>query len=152
MKKIFVLIFIFTCSVVFSQSKVLNQGIKLSHPLSSSVEYSRYPKSYKIGADSLKIVAILVEFQEDTDPLSTGNGKFDLSNKYYNSNTQRDTVIDSPPYDSAYFADHLLFVKNYFEKSSKGKLNINYEIFGKVLTLPKAMKEYSPQRNENNFK
>lgn len=155
MKKfsIIVLIFIMTCSVVYSQNKVLNQGIKLSHPLSSSIENnSRFPKSFIKTTDSLKIVAILVQFQEDNEGLSSGNGKFDLSNKYYNPTTQRDTVIDAPPYDSAYFADHLLFVKNYFNKSSKGKLNINYEIFGKVLTLPKKMQEYSPKKNESNLK
>ncbi|MFZ4590626.1 MAG: T9SS type A sorting domain-containing protein [Ignavibacteria bacterium] len=155
MKKfsIIVLVFILTCSVVYSQSKVLNQGIKLSHPLSSLTENNPgFPKSFIKTTDSLKIVAILVQFQEDTDPLSSGNGKFDLSNKYYNSSIQRDTVIDSPPYDSAYFADHLLFVKNYFNKSSKGKLNINYEIFGKVLTLPKKMQAYAPLKNENNLK
>ena len=105
-----------------------------------------------MATDSLKIVAILVQFQEDNTGLSSGNGKFDLTNRYYNPSTQRDTVIDAPPYDSAYFADHLLFVKNYFEKSSKGKLNINYEVFGRVITLPKTMQNYSPQRNESNFK
>lgn len=149
---IITLVFILTCSAAFSQSKVLNQGFKLSHPLSSSVENTKYPKSGLKSTDSLKIVAILVQFQEDSEPLSSGNGKFDLSNKYYNPATQRDTVIDSPPYDSAYFADHLLFVKNYFNKSSKGKLNISYDIYGKVLTLPKKMQAYAPLKNETNFK
>lgn len=154
MKKfaLIVLAFILTGTVVYSQSNVLNKGIKLSHPLTSTSENLRSPKPYKITSDSLKIVAILVQFQEDSDPLSSGNGKFDLSNRYYNPTTQRDTVIDAPPYDSAYFADHLLFVKNYFNKSSKGKLNISYEIFGKVITLPKNMNSYSPQKNENNLK
>lgn len=144
-----VFIIVFTCTL-FAQNNLTKGNLRLSHALSNNYGYS--PKPYIKFSDSLKIVAILVDFQTDTDPLSTGNGKFDLSNKYYNPSLQRDTVIDSPPYDSAYFADHLLFVKNYFAKSSKGKLNISYEIFNNVITLPKVMKEYSPQKNESNLK
>lgn len=150
MKNIFlVFILLFSCSL-FGQDYKFNRDLKLSHSLSNNNTYS--PRSFIKSADSIKIVAILVDFQVDSDPLSTGNGKFDLSNKYFNPSLQRDTVIDAPPYDSAYFADHLLFVKNYFQKSSKGKLNVTYEIYGNVITLPKVMKEYSPQKNESNLK
>ncbi|MCY7362547.1 MAG: hypothetical protein LH629_10865, partial [Ignavibacteria bacterium] len=37
-------------------------------------------------------------------------------------------------------------------KASKGKLNINYDLFGKVINLPNNMQYYSPQRNESNAK
>lgn len=145
-------VILFTTCSLFAQNNKLLESIKLSHPISNSKQDSYYPKAYINNTDSIKIVAILVQFQEDNTTLSSGNGRFDLSNKYFNPALQRDTVIDSPPYDSAYFADHLLFVKNYFSKSSKGKLNISYEIFGNVITLPKVMQEYSPQKNENNRK
>ncbi|MBN1632544.1 MAG: T9SS type A sorting domain-containing protein [Ignavibacteria bacterium] len=127
--------------------------LQLSHPLNISQFERKYKyKPYATSADTITVVAIMVQFQEDNDPLSTGNGKFDLSNKYYNPNTQRDTVIDSPPHDSAYFADHLLFLKNYYRKSSKGKLVINYEIHGNTITLSKKMQMYSPQKNETFIK
>ncbi|MCI0473748.1 MAG: hypothetical protein L0Y76_09215, partial [Ignavibacteria bacterium] len=130
-----------------------NKGkITLSHPLTSGVENAYKTANYKLIADTLTVVAVLVQFQEDNTPYSTGNGKFDLTNRYYNSSLQRDTVIDSPPYDSAYFADHLLFLKNYYYKSSKGKLVIKYDLYGDVLTLPHDMQYYSPQPNENNAK
>ncbi len=119
------------------------RNLKLSHRLNSANEKISGRK-LSGTADTIKIVAIMIQFQEDSNPLTTGNGKFDLSNKYYNSTLQRDTVIDSPPYDSAYFADHLLFLKNYYYKSSKGKLVLNYDLYGKVITLPKKMEEYSP--------
>ncbi len=148
---LFFLAFIFSANSLLSQNKNLN--FSLSHTLSNSTEkFTLSPKKYISGADSFKVVAILVQFQEDNDPRTTGNGKFDLSNKYYNPITQKDTVVDAPPYDSAYFADHLKFLKNYYSKSSKGKLNISYDLFGKVITLPGKMESYSPQRNENNLK
>jgi hypothetical protein len=153
------LIFLSSNQFLFSQPAPWSGGdridvqYKLSHPLRFGTENKVYsPKHYFTQPDTIKIVAILVEFQEDDNPLTTGNGKFDLSNKYYNPSTGRDTVIDSPPYDSSYFADHLEFMRNYFYKSSKGKLNISYDLFGQVITLPKKMEEYSPQRNESNIK
>lgn len=145
-----VLLFLFTLNA-YSQFDGFQAS--LSHPLKFGVENRMSaPKDYFAGTDSVKVVAILVQFQEDTDNRSTGNGRFDLSSKYFNPSTQRDTVVDAPPYDSAYFADHLMFLKNYYEKSSKGKLNISYDLYGKVITLPLKMQDYSPQRNENNSK
>lgn len=144
--------------ILLSTAVNLNGQVKriqpvLSHPLKFGIENSlSKPKDYFSGTDSVKIVAILVQFQQDEDNRSTGNGKFDLSNKYLNPNTGQDTVVDAPPYDSAYFADHLLFLKNYYNKSSKGKLQISYDLYGKVITLPNKMEAYSPQRNESNAK
>lgn len=151
-KNLFLFLYLLILSnTLFSQNK--NYSFTLSHPLNGIGESnSLQPKKYIAGADSFKIVAILVQFQEDSDTRTTGNGKFDLSDRYYNPTTQKDTVIDAPPYDSAYFADHLKFIKNYYAKSSKGKLNISYDLFGRVITLPRKMEAYSPQRNENNMK
>jgi len=148
---LFFIFILFSANTLHSQNK--NFSFSLSHSLNNSNEkFILNPKDYISGSDSFKVVAILVQFQEDNDDRTTGNGKFDLSNKYYNPVTQKDTVIDAPPYDSAYFADHLKFLKNYYNKSSKGKLNISYDLFGRVVTLPNKMEAYSPQRNENNLK
>ncbi len=135
------------------EKKSANNVYSLSHPIKFGPEnvYSE-KKEFKPGIDSFKVVAILVQFVEDNDPRTSGNGLFDLSNKYYNPAAQMDTVIDSPPYDSAYFADHLKFLKNYFSKSSKGKLNISYDLYGQVINLPHQMQYYSPQVNESNVK
>ena len=144
------LIFLIT-GFSFSQDKKTNY--KLSHPIKFGNENrTSAPKDFKKGVDSFKVVAILVQFVEDNDPRTSGNGLFDLSNKYLNPSTGMDTVIDSPPYDSSYFADHLKFLKNYFSKSSKGKLNISYELYGQVINLPQQMQAYSPQPGESNEK
>ncbi|MEO6694154.1 MAG: hypothetical protein ABIY50_14080, partial [Ignavibacteria bacterium] len=147
----FLILIIFMSVNVHSQTNKVNYT--LSHPIKFGGENnSLNPRMFKGGTDSFKVVAILAQFQEDADGRTSGNGKFDLSNKYFNASTGRDTVVDAPPYDSAYFADHLKFLKNYFDKSSKGKLVLSYDLYGKVITLPNKMESYSPQRNESNSK
>ncbi|CUS99890.1 hypothetical protein JGI17_10792 [Candidatus Kryptonium thompsonii] len=84
-----------------------------------------------------KVIAVMVEFQEDNDPLTTGNGKFNLS-------FPSKKIIDPPPHDKKYFEAHLQFLKNYFAKLSIG---IEYEIIDSVFTLSKQMKNYSPPRD-----
>ncbi|MCX7834108.1 MAG: hypothetical protein N2490_07860 [Ignavibacteria bacterium] len=149
--KIFLLVSAFLVTS-YAQEKI-NKVLTLSHPFNiSNHQFSYNPKQYKLNADTIQLIAVLVQFQEDDDPLTTGNGRFDLSNKYYDPSRQRDTVIDAPPYDSLYFIDHLKFLKNYYYKASKGKLIINYKLYGKVITLPKKMREYSPLKNESYIK
>ena len=146
--KVFTLFFVFASALTFAQNK--GTDYKLSHPLKFGAENKNLsPKNFDGIPDTFKVVAIMADFQLDDAGQSTGNGKFDLSNKYFNPATGRDTIIDSPPYDSSYFADHLKFLKNYFEKASDGKVIINYELFGSVVHLPNKMQDYSPQRNEN---
>lgn len=146
--KVFLLVLMSASALTFAQNKTTNY--KLSHPLKFGAENkSLSPKSFSMFPDTLKVVAILADFQLDEVSQSTGNGKFDLSNKYLNPSTGRDTVIDSPPYDSAYFSDHLQFLKNYFAKASDGKLIITYQLFSNIVHLPNKMQDYSPQRNEN---
>lgn len=145
------LISAFSLSTIFAQIPQ-RINLQLSHPLSKTTSLPGSNKKIQSTPDTIKIVAILVQFQQDSDPRSTGDGRFDLSNKYYDPVLQKDTVIDAPPYDSSYFADHLLFLKNYYYKSSKGKLIITYDLYGKVITLPYQMQHYSPQKNENLLK
>ncbi len=147
------LIIISSNQLLYSQSfdgNPKNLKLKLSHPLKFGSERKNYsPRQYDGIPDTFTVVGILVQFQIDNSGLTSGNGQFDLSNKYFNPNTQRDTVIDAHPYDSAYFADHLKFLKNYFEKVSDGQTVIKYDLYGQVLTMPQQMQEYSPRNNEN---
>ncbi|MBW7888104.1 MAG: T9SS type A sorting domain-containing protein [Bacteroidetes bacterium] len=106
---------------------------KLSHTL----HVGNIPARKALISDTLRILAILVQFAEDNDSRSSGNGMFDLS-----STAQK--YIDAPPHDSAYFSDHFLFAQNYFRKVSNGKQTLRATVLGKVLTLSKQMKEYAP--------
>ncbi|MCB0723447.1 MAG: hypothetical protein KDC73_01995 [Ignavibacteriae bacterium] len=151
---------LFGLLIVFSANQILfaqstdNFVPKLSHKLRTGLDRSSFfsPAQYDGVPDTFKIVAILAQFQEDNSGLTTGDGHFDLSNKYYDPSTQKDTVIDAPPYDSAYFIDHLKFLQNYFYKVSNGQCIVQYELYGKVITLPKKMEEYSPRANENLYR
>ncbi len=73
--------------------------------------------------DSMQVLAIRVEFQEDNASTTTGNGLFNLSQP------SGQFQIDPPPHNRSYFQDHLLFLKNYFLKVSDGKLIINGDVF-----------------------
>jgi hypothetical protein len=130
------IIFLYQCS--FSQDNKLS----LNHPLN----YNPVKKLPKFGIslfpDTLFVYGVMVQFPEDTDPNTTGNGRFDVSNNYPDS-------VDAPPHDSTYFVNHLEFLKNYYIKSSKGKLVISYRMIGGVRNLSKKMSEYSPRRTEN---
>lgn len=91
----------------------------------------------------LNILAVMVEFEEDSDSRTTGNGKFNLTEPAIK-------VIDAPPHDVNYFRNHLTFIDNYFKKVSDGKLRITATILDSVYRLPHEMKYYSPPRNTNN--
>ncbi len=90
--------------------------------------------------DTLKILAVMVEFQKDNDRNTYGNGKFgSIYSKDYGSG-----IIDPLPFDANYFSNHLGFAKNYFKKVSNGKLNIVYKVLPQVITVSDSMRNYSP--------
>jgi len=99
------------------------------------------------GIDTVKILAVMVEFQTDKDEATDGNGKFGTiyTQDYGN------TILDPLPHDRAYFEEHLEFAKNYFHQVSNGHLIISYYVLPKVITVSKTMRNYSPQINSNDF-
>lgn len=90
--------------------------------------------------DTLKILAVMVEFQADTDPNTYGTGKFGT----IYTQTYGDTILDPLPHDAQYFSNHLEFAANYFRKVSNGKMNIEYTVLPQVITVSKTMRNYSP--------
>lgn len=121
----------------------LSSAQRLSHPLQatgpSSLEQFTHAGFLRSAAvnDTLHVLAIMVQFVADSTDLTTDSGQFNLRQP-----TER--IIDAPPHDSAYFADHFVFAKNYFAKASNGKQHINATVLGKVVTLSKQMKHYAP--------
>lgn len=93
---------------------------------------------------SLRILALMVDFQTDTDSRTAGKGSFLKRGESWG-------YLDPAPHDSAYFANKILFVSNYFRKVSNGKLTISGDVWGKVITLSKPMSAYAPPTIGDDF-
>lgn len=96
--------------------------------------------------DTIKILAIRVEFKEDTDRNTTGNGKFDLSNT-------SELKINPPPHDRVYFENQLLALADYFKNASQGKLILIGEVYPKEINeayqLSNQMSYYNPNTTDD---
>ncbi len=93
--------------------------------------------------ETLRVLAIRVEFQEDDDPLTTGNGLMDLKGFGHPG----DGLYYDPPHTKTYFEMQLEGLKNYYYVNSKGKLIIEYDVFPqdefKCYKLPHKMSFYA---------
>ncbi|MDH4222360.1 MAG: hypothetical protein OEV55_02350, partial [candidate division Zixibacteria bacterium] len=78
---------------------------------------------YYPQVETLKILGIRVEFQQEVpdDPLTTGNGLFDRRS-YQQHYEQESHIIDPPPHYRKYFLAHLKALNNYWYIVSKGKV------------------------------
>lgn len=72
--------------------------------------------------DTLRLLAIRVEFASDTLSTTTGDGTFWQSIPA--GREEEDWTIDVPPHDANYFERQLAAVRRYFERHSGGKLTI----------------------------
>lgn len=97
--------------------------------------------------DTLKVLAVMVEFKEDDDGNTFGNGKF---GSIYTQDYGAD-ILDPLPHNAAYFESHLEFVQNYFTKVSNENLNVSYDVLPNIITVSKIMREYSPEPNSDDF-
>jgi Secretion system C-terminal sorting domain len=137
-----VLILILFCvSLSFGQTDIPNKTF--------SANLNPFPDFQKkvVQNDTLRILAVMVSFQADRDGTTFGNGKFE---SIYSQNYGTD-ILDPVPHNQSYFESHLLFVKNYFEKVSKGKLTIEYTILPDTFSVSQTMRNYSPAPGDNDF-
>ncbi|MCX6142281.1 MAG: T9SS type A sorting domain-containing protein [Ignavibacteriales bacterium] len=120
-------------------------GISLQH--AGLVQSSSDKLVRNIGSqDTVRVLALMVDFQTDADTQTTGAGHFQLNGTLWPN------AIDPAPHDSAYFAYKLVFLSNYFRKVSNGKLNIKGEVLGRVVTLSNVMSKYSPPKDGSDDK
>jgi len=131
-----ILLVIFELGSISAQSFVGNLN-----PFPVTVERSSF------ADDTVKILAIMVSFQEDADGTTFGNGKFE---SIYTQNYGSD-ILDPLPHDRKYFESHLQFVKNYFSKVSKGKLEIEYTVLPDTFSVSDRMRNYSPPPGSDDF-
>lgn len=108
-----------------------------------------YPseRTVSLQNDTVKILAVMVEFQADQDAATFGNGKFgSIYTKDYGN-----TILDPLPHDKVYFEDHLEFVRNYFNKVSNGKVIIEFDVLDSIVTVSQTMRNYSPPPRSDIF-
>ncbi|MGQ9644242.1 MAG: T9SS-dependent M6-like inactivated metalloprotease, partial [Ignavibacterium sp.] len=135
MKKVILLLLFITLGSLSAQS--FNNTLNVA-PLSS-------PRI--LDSDTLKIIGIMVNFQEDKDAATFGNGKFgSIYSQNYGNN-----ILDPLPHDRTYFESHLEFVKNYFRKVSDNKLNVEYFVLPDTFSVSQTMRNYSPTPKSNDF-
>lgn len=105
--------------------------------------------------ETLRILAVMAEFQPEDNRFTTGNGTFNLP--FFDRD---DIVIDPPPHNrdsmgwKAHFEAHLEFAKNYFQTVSNGKMEIEYHVLPRLIQLDQPMQAYAPlgQTQDENFK
>lgn len=68
------------------------------------------------------VLAIRVDFPEDTTSSTTGTGKFDLS-------TGSSETINPPPHDLTYFQRQMRALRQYYLNVSRGRLDMSYAVF-----------------------
>lgn len=90
--------------------------------------------------DTIKLLALRVEFQPDTDTLTSGNGTFQLTPAV-------GRMIDPPPHDASYFAYKLVFLENYFRKVSRGQVIVKGVLHPMTVRLSQKMSAYSPPKD-----
>lgn len=138
-KKIFLFLLSFLCLGSLSAQTFNLKGNMPADPV---------PAGRK-SPDSLKILAVLVEFQDEKpeDPATVGNGKF---GSIY-SKTYGNSILDPLPHDVNYFSLHLKFAQNYFKSVSSGLLSLSYTILPNMVTVSKRMRDYSPLANSSDL-
>ncbi len=95
------------------------------------------------AATTVRIAVLRVQFREDNNSLTTGNGRFMIDTV-----TTRPFAIDPAPHNRTYFNDQLIAADNYFNTVSAGKVRVQGTIFPRGLnaayTLPEEMAFYNP--------
>ena len=97
--------------------------------------------------ESITICALRVDFTEDQNTLTTGNGLFMIDTL-----TQDNFAIDPAPHNRLYFEDQIRAVAHYFENVSGGKQEISGTVFplaaDSAYHLPHPMGWYNPNGTE----
>lgn len=94
-------------------------------------------------SQTIRIAAIRVQFHEDDNTLTTGNGLFRMDSTH---------GIDPAPHNRTYFKDQIIAADNYFNAVSGGRVRITGDIFPKGLNaaydLNNEMKHYNPNTSQ----
>ncbi|NOR44566.1 MAG: T9SS type A sorting domain-containing protein [Candidatus Delongbacteria bacterium] len=95
-------------------------------------------------ASNLNVLAIMVEFEEDTLDYTTGNGTFNSGYEYPDS-----LLLDAVDHNAEYFTDQLTYVKNYFQAVSNGNVQFdNITVLDTIITLTHPIWYYNQNHTD----
>lgn len=147
MKNISCLVFLFLFGInVYPQSDLSIIEKRLPHPLNPLNE-EIVIKSNPLSRDTIRLLAVMVDFAIDQDAATYGNGKF---GSHYSKDYGKG-IIDPLPHDKNYFKSHLEFLRNYYQKVSDNKIKIDFEVLDRIISLPEVMSYYSPPPKSNDL-
>tara|TARA_A100001011_G_scaffold400859_1_gene520059 strand:- start:16104 stop:18899 length:2796 start_codon:yes stop_codon:yes gene_type:complete len=111
---------------VFCLFLLTNYSLIFSLDLNSSISNTNPP-------ENPFIIAIMVEFQEDDNPKTSGNGLFldtlDINMKVDSSLSRcNQFILDRPPHNFQYFNSQIQAVSNYYNEISNDNINIQSQI------------------------
>lgn len=92
-----------------------------------------------------RLLVLLIDFQEDDNPLTTGNGKFVLE-----PDPDYPVSLGAPPRDYDYFIAHLEALRYYYLAASLGFYDLEFDLYPQpggeyfAYTLPEEMAYYNP--------
>ena len=131
---------------IFLQKTIINSNFvseKKVHPFQSYFDEQR--QSYIPDTKSSnfnRLLVLLVDFQEDENPNTTGNGKFITE-----IDPDFPITIGSPPYNREFFEAQLEAMKYYYRAVSFEAYQLEYDVYPKnkqAYTLPYEMAYYNP--------
>lgn len=96
-----------------------------------------------------RLLVMLVDFQEDDDPQTTGNGKFLTA-----ADSLYPISVGKPPHDRNYFELQIAGLRTYYNSVSFGEYNLDFTVMppDSTYTLPHEMSYYHPNTTDGELK
>jgi len=108
----------------------------------TNADIDRIRKLQAGGTDTVRVLCLRVEFQPDTTPLTTGDGRMDTLGFL----APDSGLFYDPPHFKRYFERHMEGLRNYFRAQSLGKLYVEFTVMpsGEKVSyqLPREMQFY----------
>lgn len=125
------------------KSRINRKLEKKIHPIEQFL--SGIGKLDRTSREANKLLVLLVDFQEDSDPQTTGTGKFIQDPGDY------PLTFGRPPHDLLFFGNQLEALREYYIAVSYGSFEVDYHIYPQApitefeaYTLPHEMSYYNP--------